>query len=49
MDDPMDTSLFKRIADLINFQQQVKNNLQKTYEETRDYHGSNSGFSSVTD
>ena len=36
MDDPMDTSPFKRIADLVSFQQQVKNNFQKTYEEIRD-------------
>ena len=36
MDDFMDTSPFKRIADLISFQQQVKNNFQKTYEEIRD-------------
>ena len=36
MDDPMDTSPFKRIADLINFQQQIKNNFQKTYEKIRD-------------
>ena len=36
MDDPMDISPFKRIADLINCQQQVKNNFQKTYEKIRD-------------
>ena len=36
MNDLMDTSPLKRIADLINFQQQIKNNLQKTYEEIRD-------------
>ena len=36
MDDPMDTHPFKRIANLASFQQQVKNNLQKTYEEIRD-------------
>ena len=36
MDDPMDTNPFKRIANLINFQQQVKNNFQKTYEKIRD-------------
>ena len=36
MDDFINTSPFKRIANLVNFQQQVKNNLQKTYEEIRD-------------
>ena len=36
MDDPMDTSPFKRIADLTSFQQQIKNNFQKIYEEIRD-------------
>ena len=36
MDDPMDTSPFRRIANLASFQQQIKNNLQKTYEEIRD-------------
>ena len=36
MDDPMDTNPPKRIANLTSFQQQVKNNLQKTYEEIRD-------------
>ena len=33
---PHGTSPLKRIANLINFQQQVKNNFQKTYEEIRD-------------
>ena len=32
----MDTNPPKRIADLANFQQQVKNNLQKTYEKIRE-------------
>ena len=36
MDDFMDTNPFKRIANLINFQQQIKNNFQKTYEKIRD-------------
>ena len=32
----MDTNPLKRIADLASFQQQIKNNLQKTYEKIRD-------------
>ena len=35
MDDLMDTNSFKRIANLINFQQVKKKN-RKTYEEFRD-------------
>ena len=36
MDDPINTSPFKRIADLASFQQQIKNNFQKIYEKIRD-------------
>ena len=32
----MDTNPLKRIANLVNFQQQIKNNFQKTYEKIRD-------------
>ena len=33
MDGPIDTRLFKRIAILIDFQQQFKTNPQKIYEK----------------